>query len=123
MSDLPLADHDLSTLVDEWLTWKEAAAALCVTEAKVRTMVRDHELADAVPTPGAGPRVPALFIQDGLPVKGLPGLLTVLHEYAYSAIAWARRLTSEPRFSRSASMGRPGRFRSRWSQAMISRSS
>ena len=38
-------------------------------------------------------------------------------------IAWARRLTSEPRFSRSASIGRPGRSSSVNSQAMHSRSS
>ena len=91
MSDLPLAEHDLAALVDDWLTWREAAAALGVTDAKVRTMVRDHELAEAVPVPGQGPRVPALFIQDGLPVKGLGGLLTVLHDGRYDdreIIAW-----------------------------------
>ena len=91
MSDLPLAEHDLAALVDDWLTWREAAAALGVTEAKVRTMVRDHELAEAVSVPGQGPRVPALFIQDGLPVKGLGGLLTVLHDGRYDdreIIAW-----------------------------------
>ena len=69
-----------AALVPEWLDWAEAAAALGVTAAKVRTMIRDHELAAAVPTPGAGPQVPADFIQDGLVVKGLPGLLTVLHD-------------------------------------------
>jgi len=91
MSDLPLAEHDLSALVDEWLSWSEAARLLGVTEAKVRTMVRDHELADAVPVPGQGPRVPAGFIQDGLPVKGLSGLLTTMHDGGYDdreIIAW-----------------------------------
>ncbi len=91
MTDLPLADHDLAALVDDWLSWSEAGELLGVTEAKVRTMIRDHELAAAVPTPGAGPKVPAGFIQDGLPVKGLPGLLTVLHDGGYDdreIIAW-----------------------------------
>ncbi len=91
MTDVPLADHDLATLVEDWLTWKQAAAELGVTEAKVRTMVRDHELADAVPAPGRGPQVPALLVQDGLPVKGLAGLLTVLHDGGYDdreCIAW-----------------------------------
>jgi len=88
-----LADADLSQLVDEWLDWAEAAQILGVTPAKVRTMVRDHELAAAVPTPGAGPRVPAAFLDDeeGLVVKGLPGLLTVLHDGRYDdreCIAW-----------------------------------
>lgn len=91
MSDLPLADHDLASLVDAWLDWSEAARALGVSVPKVRTMIRDHELAAAVPTPGAGPQVPAAFIVDGLPVKGLPGLLTVLHDGGYDdreIIAW-----------------------------------
>ena len=89
---MTLAEADLSTLVDEWLDWSEAARRLGVTEAKVRTMVRDHELAAAVPEPGAGPRVPAGFIDaDGFPVKGLAGLLTVLHDGGYDdreIIAW-----------------------------------
>jgi hypothetical protein len=87
-----LADADLSQLVDEWLDWSQTARSLGVTEAKVRTMIRTHELAAAVPTPGAGPRVPAAFLDDdGLVVKGLPGLLTVLHDAGYDdreCIAW-----------------------------------
>ena len=54
-----LADADLSQLVDEWLDWDQAAARLGVTPAKVRTMVKDHELAAAVPEPGGRPSVPA----------------------------------------------------------------
>ena len=73
MSELPLAEHDLAALVEEWLDWSEAGRLLGVTEAKVRTMIRDHELAAAVPRSGRGPQVPAGLIQDGLPVKGLPG--------------------------------------------------
>jgi len=91
MSELPLAEHDLATLVEEWLDWSESGRLLGVTEAKVRTMIRDHELAAAVPRPGAGPQVPAGLIQDGLPVKGLAGLLTVLHDGGYDdreIIAW-----------------------------------
>ena len=86
-----LADADLSRLVDEWLDWSQVARLLGVTEAKVRTMIKDHELAAAVPRPGAGPQVPAAFIDDGLVVKGLPGLLTVLHDGGYDdreCIAW-----------------------------------
>ena len=86
-----LADADLDALVPAWLDWAEAGALLGVTPAKVRTMIRDHELAAAVSNPEAGPRVPADFIQDGLVVKGLPGLLTVLHDGGYDdreIIAW-----------------------------------
>ena len=86
-----LADADLSQLVDEWLDWTQAGEILEVTPAKVRTMIREHELAAAVPAPGAGQQVPADFVQDGLVVKGLPGLLTVLHDGGYDdreCIAW-----------------------------------
>lgn len=87
-----LADHDLAALVDEWLDWDAAAERIGVTPAKVRTMVRDHELAAAVPAPGQRPSVPALFLdEEGLPVKGLPGLLTLLHDNGYDdreCIAW-----------------------------------
>ena len=88
---MTLAEADLSALVDDWLDWSQAAARLGVTVAKVRTMIRDHELAAAVPSPGAGQQVPADFIQDGLVVKGLPGLLTILHDGRYDdreCIAW-----------------------------------
>jgi hypothetical protein len=91
MSDVPLSEADLDALVHDWFTWDQAAEALGVTPAKVRTMIKDHELAGAVPKPGAGPRVPADFIQDGLVVKGLPGLLTLLHDRHFDdreCIAW-----------------------------------
>jgi uncharacterized protein len=89
---MTLAEADLAALVEEWLDWEQAAALLGVTPAKVRTMIRDHDLAAAVSAPGAGPRVPALLIDDeGQPVKGLGGLLTLLHDGRYDdreIIAW-----------------------------------
>lgn len=91
MNEPRLADADLATLVPEWVDWAEAARQLGVTVAKVRTMIRDHELAAAVPVPGEGQKVPAAFLQDGLVVKGLPGLLTILHDGRYDdreCIAW-----------------------------------
>jgi hypothetical protein len=91
MSETRLADADLAALVPDWIDWAAAAQQLGVTVAKVRTMIRDHELAAAVPTPGAGQQIPAGFIQEGLPVKGLPGLLTVMHDNGYDdreCIAW-----------------------------------
>ncbi|MDI6908904.1 Rv2175c family DNA-binding protein [Nocardioides sp.] len=91
MNQPRLADADLAALVPEWLDWAETARRLGVTVAKVRTMIREHELAAAVPSPGAGQQVPADFLQDGLVVKGLPGLLTILHDGRYDdreCIAW-----------------------------------
>jgi hypothetical protein len=90
-ASVPLHEADLDALVPEWLDWSGAARELEVTPAKVRTMIRDHELAAAVPVPGGGPKVPAAFLQDGFVVKGLPGLLTVLHDAGYDdreCIAW-----------------------------------
>ena len=89
--DVPLAERDLDALVPDWLEWSQVAEVLGVTVSKVRTMIREHELAAAVPRPGAGQRVPADFLQEGLVVKGLPGLLTVLHHQHFDdreCIAW-----------------------------------
>jgi hypothetical protein len=91
MSSIPLAEQDLAALVEEWVDWHAAAQLLGVPVSRVRTMIREHELAAAVPSPGAGQQVPVAFIQDGLVVKGLPGLLTVLHDNGYDdreCIAW-----------------------------------
>ncbi|WP_300676567.1 Rv2175c family DNA-binding protein [Nocardioides sp.] len=93
-NDLPLADQDLAALVEEWMDWSEVAALLGVSVGKVRTMVRDHELAHAVPEFGgkrSGLKIPALFLDGHEIVKGLPGILTVLHDGGYDdreAIAW-----------------------------------
>jgi hypothetical protein len=91
MTDTRPDDVDLAALVPDWMDWAEAARELGVTVAKVRTMIRDHELAAAVPSPGAGQKIPAELLQDGLVVKGLPGLLTMLHDGKYDdreCIAW-----------------------------------
>ena len=90
-ADVPLADADLSALVEDWLEWDQAAEVLGVSPSRVRAMIKEHQLADAVPAPGRAPAVPALFLQDGEVVKGLPGLLTVLHDGRFDdreCIAW-----------------------------------
>ena len=82
---------DLATLVPEWFDWSQAAEALHVSVSKVRQLIREHQLAAAVPLPGAGQQVPAELIMDGEVVKGVPGLLTVLHDTGWDdreAIAW-----------------------------------
>lgn len=86
-----LADVDLAARVPAWMDWADAARRLSVTVAKIRTMIRVHELAAATPSPGAGQQIPADFVVDGLVLKGLSGLLTVLHDGGYDdreAIAW-----------------------------------
>jgi Rv2175c C-terminal domain of unknown function/DNA-binding protein Rv2175c, wHTH domain len=84
-------DPDLDQLVDEWLDWGQASDLLHVSVSKVRQLIREHHLAAAVPVPGAGQKIPAELIMDGQIVKGVPGLLTVLHDGEYDdreIIAW-----------------------------------
>ncbi|MGZ4428260.1 MAG: Rv2175c family DNA-binding protein [Nocardioidaceae bacterium] len=84
-------DTDLNLLVGDWLDWSEAGAALGVSVSKVRQLIREHQLAAAVPVPGAGQKVPAALVMDGEVVKGVPGVLTVLHDGGYDdreALAW-----------------------------------
>jgi Rv2175c C-terminal domain of unknown function len=81
----------LVDLVEEWLDWGRAAELLGVSVSKVRQLIREHQLAAAVPVPGAGQQLPAALIRDGLVVKGVPGVLTVLHDGGYddrAALVW-----------------------------------
>lgn len=82
---------DLESLVGEWLDWSQAAELLGVSVSKVRQLIREHQLAAVVPSPGAGQKVPAALIMDGEVVKGVPGVLTVLHDGGYEdreALTW-----------------------------------
>ena len=83
---------DLNELIAEWLDWSQAGDRLHVSVSKVRQLIREHQLAAAVPTPGAGQKIPAELIMDGEIVKGVPGLLTVLHDTGYDDRAILRWL-------------------------------
>lgn len=74
----------MGDLVGDWLDWAGCAEALGVSVSRVRQLIKEHQLAALVPAPGAGQRVPAALIMDGEIVKGVPGLLTVLHDGAYT---------------------------------------
>ena len=81
----------LDTLITDWLDWKATAIALGVTVTKVRTLIREHHLAAAVPSPGAGQQVPAALVMDGEIVKGVPGLLTLFADGGWDdreKLAW-----------------------------------
>lgn len=81
----------LAALIGEWLDWSEASERLGVSVSKVRQLIREHQLAAVVPSPGAGQQVPAELLTDGAVVKGVPGVLTVLHDAGYDdreALAW-----------------------------------
>jgi hypothetical protein len=75
--------RELADLVGAWLDWSQAADLLHVSVSKVRQLIREHTLAAVVPTPGGGQQVPAELISDGVVVKGVPGVLTVLHDGGY----------------------------------------
>ena len=77
------AGPDLAALVGDWFDWATCGEALGVSASRVRQLIREHQLAAAVPEPGAGQQVPAAFVQDGVVVKGLPGVVTVLHDGGY----------------------------------------
>jgi hypothetical protein len=82
---------ELASLVDAWLDWSEAGEILHVSASRVRQLIREHQLAAAVPDDGRGQRVPALLLKDGQVVKGVPGVLTVLHDGGYDdkeSITW-----------------------------------
>jgi excisionase family DNA binding protein len=81
----------LHTLVDSWLTYRDAADRLGVSPNKVRQLVREHQLA-AVRREGVGePCVPALFVTEAAVVKGLSGTLILLTDRGFDdaeAIEW-----------------------------------
>jgi hypothetical protein len=82
---------ELAELVGEWLDWSQASDLLHVSVSKVRQLIREHQLAAVVPVPGEGQKVPAALILDGLVVKGVAGVLTVLHDGGYEdaeALTW-----------------------------------
>jgi hypothetical protein len=82
---------DLHELVGEWLDWSQAGDRLGVSVSKVRQLIREHTLAAAVPVDGQGQRIPADLIADGHVVKGVPGVLTLLHDANYDdreALTW-----------------------------------
>ena len=82
---------DLGTLVGDWLDWAACAERLGVSVSKVRQLIREHQLAAVVTPPGAGQQVPAELLLDRAVVKGVPGVLTVLHDAGYDdreALTW-----------------------------------
>ena len=79
-------ETSLGDLIPDWNDWKATAAELGVSVSKVRQLIREHQLAAAVPSPGAGQQVPAELVMDGVVVKGVPGLLTLLSDGGWSDV-------------------------------------
>jgi hypothetical protein len=84
------AEAGLAPLVSAWSTLPDVAEKLGVDIMKVRQFVRERQLL-AVRTEGVL-RIPSIFIgDDGLIIKGLPGVLTLLQDAGYSdaeAMTW-----------------------------------
>ena len=73
----------IEALVGDWLDWARCGSELGVSASRVRQLIREHQLAAVVPAPGSGQKVPAAFVMGGEIVKGVPGVLTVLHDGGY----------------------------------------
>ena len=84
--------HELGELIGEWLDWSQASQELHVSVSKIRQLIREHQLAAAVPVAGEGQKIPAELLMDGEIVKGVPGVLTVLHDTGYDDRAILRWL-------------------------------
>lgn len=83
MSENSSEDVDLAALITDWVDWAGAGDLLGVSATKVRALIKEHQLAAAVPVPGEGVKLPAELFQDGEIVKGVPGLVTLLHDGRY----------------------------------------
>lgn len=84
-------NDELSGLVDDWLDWAAVAERLNIPVNRVRRLLAEHQLAAAVPHECAGQQVPAALLAGDQIVKGVPGLLTVLHDAGYDdreALRW-----------------------------------
>ena len=91
-SDADQAHSDAyEPLVPAWLTLPEAGDLLGVGVNRVRQLVTDRQLIAVRRGENRALMVPADFVQDGKVLKGLPGVLTLLHDARYSddeALRW-----------------------------------
>lgn len=89
MSDLSSAQPhesaptDLDALVGEWIDWAEAGRRLGVAASRVRVLIKENQIAAAVPRPRAGQQIPAAFIRDGEILKGISGLVMLLTDHGF----------------------------------------
>jgi hypothetical protein len=82
-------DRQTDALVGEWLTLPEAAESLGLDLKRVKQLLRDNRLMGVQRTGGVF--IPAAFVQDGHPLKGLHGTLTVLDDAGFDraeALRW-----------------------------------
>jgi excisionase family DNA binding protein len=75
---------DADTLIDAWLTVPDAAEQLGIDAVKVRQLIRDRKILAVRRGEPSRLEMPAAFIRDGVVLKGLPGLLTLLADAGFS---------------------------------------
>ncbi|MGH8869974.1 MAG: Rv2175c family DNA-binding protein [Actinomycetes bacterium] len=88
MSDI---DEKTEVHVGAWLSLPEVAESLGIAVTQVRQLLRDRNLLAVRRGERRTLQVPALFVQDGKPVKGLAGTLTLLADSGYDeaeALRW-----------------------------------
>lgn len=80
---------DVIALVPEWTNVPDVAEALGVPITRVHQFLNEGTMAGM--RSGGVLRVPAGFVQDGAVLKGLPGVLNLLHDGGYddeAALRW-----------------------------------
>jgi hypothetical protein len=80
---------DLDGLITQWLTVPDVAERLGIDVTGVRQLLRDRQLL-GVRRDGVL-RVPAMFIGDGVIIKGLPGTISLLGDCGFDdeqALRW-----------------------------------
>lgn len=80
--DTTLTD-DVDALVDRWLTVPDLADALGLDVVQARQLIKERKLIAVRRGPGRVVSVPADFIDDGVVVKKLTGLLVVLADSGF----------------------------------------
>ena len=91
-SDADQAHADVDeVLVTTWLSLPEVAERLGVAVTRARQLVNDRQLLAVRRGDNNALMVPAEMVQDGKVLKGLPGVLTLLHDARFSddeALRW-----------------------------------
>ena len=83
-------DPETDALVGNWKSMPEVAEQLGIPVGKVRQLLRDHKLL-GVNRPDGVFAIPAAFVGQGQPVKGLNGTLTLLFDCGFDenqALRW-----------------------------------
>ena len=81
---------EVDTLVDEWCTVPDVAAALGVEVTRVRQHLREGKLL-ALRSDEGPLRIPAAFVSGSDILKGLPGVITLLRDTRFGddeAMCW-----------------------------------